>query len=189
MPTYAEGRDYVGHWWFCNRAWNIPCSLRGKWKPGDRRHWCPIDGIPRWHDRHEKNPTILGEQYKFIERNNNPKPEACAAWVQGVLKAMKLDEDAFRQFANIAMQLSSEALRNAEMCPEESHLRLCWTAHIWADFACAYWHVATCKPSKSLGGNTTLYYTAMSTQDREKMGNFVKGVVVPELTSQCECHV
>jgi hypothetical protein len=185
MPTYEKGRLYIGHWWFCNRAWNIPCNLRGRWTTGKCQRSCPIDGIPGWHDRHEKNPTILGEQYKLITRNNDPKSEGCTAWVQGVLKAMRLDEDAFHDFADKVLELSSKALLNAETRPEEAHLRLCWTAHLWADFACAYWHVAIGKPSKSLGDNTTLLYKAMSTEDRKKMGDFVKRNVIPILASQC----
>jgi len=141
--------------------------------------------MPGWHDRHEKNPTVLGEQYKLIQRNNDPKPEACAAWVQGVLDAMKLDEDAFREFVNNVMESSSKAFLNTETHPEETHVRLCWTAHLWTDFACAYWHVTMDKPSKSLGGNTTLLYKAMPPEDREKMGNFVKGVVAPVVARQC----
>ena len=171
MPEYAP--TYVGHRWFCEKAWKIPCLLCGRWGTGN----CPLDGIgPRkkWHKRHNENTAgqKLADWGK-VEIANKPSIEACVLWVENVLRKPELNQDVFNEFFGDVKSLIPTVLPGRiQLCKHvcfREYVHLCWTAHIVADYACGYWHKATSKPAD-------LHCSWMEKNDRETMGNFVKDV-------------
>jgi hypothetical protein len=115
-----EGGDHVR---LCGRTgWKIAHCLRGQ--------KCPLDIGKRadggsWHSRHDVNRPELAD-YSEIKRP--PTVSDCTAWVTAVLDKLEPDFNEFcGRFPNVARE----------------HVRLCWVAHLVADFAACYYYFAT----------------------------------------------
>ena len=146
--------------------------LRSEWKDGSSK-WCPLDGVggEKWHDRHDESSAGLADWDKV--ESENPTVDACVVWVEDVLNRPELNDAVFNEFfGEVESQVPSEQVPSKlREHPQQfrEHVRLCWTAHLVADYACAYWHKATGQP-------TWLHYTCMKPDDRKAMGAFVKSV-------------
>jgi len=116
-----EGLD---HKRLCKR-WNIPRCLRGR--------KCPLDDTDNgenWHSLHDVNRIGLAD-YSQVEKP--PTIDGCVGWVKSVLDKLEPRFDAFRkQLPNVP-------------CEE---VRLCWVAHLVADFAASYYYVGTGQQGK-----------------------------------------
>jgi hypothetical protein len=84
-----------------------------------------------------------------------------------VLNKPEFNDTVFAAFLTELKDIAPPAI--LELDDLQRHVRLCWTAHLVADYACAYWHVATGKPQG-------LKYKCMNPDDKATMGNVVNDV-------------
>lgn len=111
------------HKWWCEQ-WKIPCAFRT----------CPLDERSKkdthgrnWHSRHHEGVA------DYMQIDHPPTIGGCERWVKAVLERMEPD------FAEFRSQLQG-------MSDDEA--RLCWTAHLLADYVSDYWHVGTGQKEK-----------------------------------------
>jgi hypothetical protein len=83
-----------------------------------------------WHSLHDVNRPGLAD-YSQVQKP--PTIDGCVEWVQGILDRMEPLFDEFRR------QLSDVP---------SGAVRLCWVAHLVADFAASYYYVGTGKEGK-----------------------------------------
>lgn len=108
------------HKYFCGKkSWNIQCCLRRYL----HHRKCPLDekGIDGkdWHSIHNRKELI---DLSAIEKP--PTIDGCVKFLDGIFDKLEFDFQEFRsQFPAVS----------------DNEIRLCWIAHLVADFACRYW--------------------------------------------------
>ena len=136
MPEGPEHKDFCQRWILEPHRYDSGCPL------GLYRIKCPLDILRRangedWHSVHSVK-RVMG--YSQIERPQQtegcvtwPATDDCVAWVHKALNKMEPYFDEFcSQLANVSRE----------------EVRLCWMAHLVADFACDYCYVATGQKGK-----------------------------------------
>lgn len=116
----------VQHDYFC-QLWKVqPCLYAGK---------CPLDNRkkraagPSWKSLHRATQVGIAD---YSQVKTPPTIDDCVPWVQSVLSGMACHFDEF-----------FDELRSQRPDLPRAQVRLCWTAHLVADFAYKYWYVAT----------------------------------------------
>jgi hypothetical protein len=160
MPVYT---GISGHGRLC-QLWGIECCLYRSWPPRRRRN-CLLDKNSDWHTFHDEDRAEQTGLADYSQaRNERPEPtlRGCVALLNSVLKELRPRFD--------------ELFSEVPDVPYEE-VRLCWTAHLVADFACRYWYEGK--------GQTVPKYTHMDKEDQHAMRDFVKDVgdLIPPITS------
>jgi hypothetical protein len=114
------------HLYFCGaKSWDIQRCLRDGKCPLDRLDKGTSDGT-NWHTVH--NPEHNANLKQWVEDNmpveRPPTRNGCERWLTIALARL---EPSFHEFRSQFQDLS------------ENDVRLCWLAHLVADFACFYW--------------------------------------------------
>jgi hypothetical protein len=105
------------------KDWGVYCRF-ANWST------CPLDKDQKWKQLHHGPHKWLNDQAKI---QKPPGIEDCEIWVRDILETLEPN------FTDFHSELPGVSEREA---------RLCWTAHLVADWASDYWHVGTGQPNK-----------------------------------------